>query len=142
MRRKTFLKSGYRGQALMEFALVLPVLLVLALFLVQYGIIYRTTIGLSNLAREGARYAATAPTSDAAIDKRVQDVTPSNIKYSDVTVTINPAEGNSARLSGSGGNITVKISYDMRKKVFLPSTFLGAHLFAQTYNTQSTFAVE
>ena len=50
-----------RGQALVEFALVMPILLILALLTAQYGIIFRTTMGLTNLSREGARYAATAP---------------------------------------------------------------------------------
>lgn len=142
MRRKAIFKPGYRGQALVEFALVLPVLMILALMIVQYGIIYRTAAQLTNLSREGARYAATSPASDSTINARIQAVIPSNIKYSDIAITVTPAQGDATRVSGSGGNITVKVSYDMSKKVFLPSTIFGVHIFVQTYTAQATFAIE
>jgi len=131
-----------RGQALIEFALVLPLLLILLLFIVQYGIIYRTAISLTNLSREGARYAATSPGLDSDIVQRVQDSRPATLNSTDIMVKVTPDEGDTTRVRGSGAEITVTISYDMSKKLFLPATFLGAHIFATTYTTHSTFAVE
>lgn len=131
-----------RGQALVEFALVLPLLLILTMMIIQYGIIFNTTIGLTNLSREGARFAATAPGSDSLIKTRIQNVLPPNIRYSDLTITISPSETSDDRKTGSRALITVQISYDMSKKLFLPSTFLGIHIFNQTYTTQAKMMVE
>ena len=54
--KKRFLKSE-RGQAMVEFALVLPVLLALLCGIIDFGWLYYNQITLNNAAREGARYA-------------------------------------------------------------------------------------
>jgi hypothetical protein len=46
-----------RGQALLEFALVLPIFLALVFMIVDFGRVVWATGSLSNAAREGARYA-------------------------------------------------------------------------------------
>lgn len=53
---KRFLKSE-RGQAMVEFALVLPLLLILLCGIIDFGWLYYNQITLNNAAREGARYA-------------------------------------------------------------------------------------
>lgn len=45
------------GQSLAEFALVLPVLLVVLCAIIDFGWLYYNQITLNNAAREGARYA-------------------------------------------------------------------------------------
>ena len=45
------------GQALVEFALVLPILLVLLCAIIDFSWMYYNQITISNAAREGARYA-------------------------------------------------------------------------------------
>jgi hypothetical protein len=58
-------RSGRRedlGQATVELALVLPVLVVLAMALVQVGLVARTTVLVHHAAREGARVAAVGGT--------------------------------------------------------------------------------
>jgi Flp pilus assembly protein TadG len=54
------------GQSLVEFALVLPVLLLLILGAVDFGRLFSTKISLTNAAREGANYLARNP-GDAKI---------------------------------------------------------------------------
>jgi len=56
-----------------EFALVLPLLLILVLGITQFGFLFGTQIGLSNAAREGARYGATVPTTDGSSAAAVQN---------------------------------------------------------------------
>jgi Flp pilus assembly protein TadG len=51
--------SHFPAQALMEGALILPILLVLILAAVDFGRLYYTKIVLTNAAREGASYYAT-----------------------------------------------------------------------------------
>ena len=53
---KRFLRAE-KGQAMVEFALVLPLLLALLCGIVDFGWLYYNQITLNNAAREGARYA-------------------------------------------------------------------------------------
>ena len=53
-----------RGQSVVEFALILPVFLLLLLIAVDFGRLFFTYIQLSNTAREGAAYASANPTTD------------------------------------------------------------------------------
>lgn len=53
--RKLLLKSQ-RGQAMVELALVLPILLMLFMGIVEFGRIFGAYMIISNLSREGARY--------------------------------------------------------------------------------------
>lgn len=53
---KKLVKSE-KGQALVEFALVLPILLMLLCGIIDFGWLYYNQITLNNAAREGARYA-------------------------------------------------------------------------------------
>lgn len=50
-----------RGQSLVEFALVLPMLLVLILSAIEFGRLFFTKIVVTNAAREAAYYYATNP---------------------------------------------------------------------------------
>lgn len=52
------LKKSQCGQAMVEFALVLPILLILVGGIIDFGWLYYNKIALNNAAREGARYAA------------------------------------------------------------------------------------
>lgn len=47
-----------KGQALVEMALVLPILLMLVFGIIEFGRIFNAYIVVSNASREGARYAA------------------------------------------------------------------------------------
>src|SRR3954451_15381678 len=58
--------NGRRGQSVVEFALVLPVLLVLTAVTVDLGRIAFARVTLENAAREGAFQASKPPTSYAA----------------------------------------------------------------------------
>lgn len=50
--------DGERGQSLVEFALTLPLLLVMLLFAIDVGRLFYVYIGVQNAAREAAAYAA------------------------------------------------------------------------------------
>ncbi len=138
--RYTPKNSVRRGQALIEMAMVVIVLLFLTLGLIQYGLIANAKITLTNIAREGARYAALhgkdTDADDAAstaaclvagnhiIRCRIRDVaaktTLSNLDPN-TDVTITPVQ--TARQKGS--LVTVTVSYNLRNKLILPSGFPG-----------------
>jgi len=47
-----------QGQAMVEFALVLPLFILLVCGIIEFGVLYNTQLTLEQNAREGARYAA------------------------------------------------------------------------------------
>ena len=57
MQTKNFWKNE-RGQAMVEFALVIPIFLMLLLGILQFGIIFNNYITLTDAARAGSRVAA------------------------------------------------------------------------------------
>ena len=59
-------RSRSRGQAVVEFALIIPVFMLLLLIAVDFGRLFFTYIQLNNTAREGAAYAALNPATDPA----------------------------------------------------------------------------
>ncbi|WP_244288008.1 TadE/TadG family type IV pilus assembly protein [Cryobacterium flavum] len=54
-RRLMRLHSGERGAAAVEFALVLPILIILIFFIIEFGRLYNIQISITGAAREGAR---------------------------------------------------------------------------------------
>lgn len=70
----TSLKRGTseRGAALLEVALTLPLLLLVAVGIFEFGRAYQTWQVLTNAAREGARVAVLPGTTDASVEARVQ----------------------------------------------------------------------
>ena len=54
-----------RGQAIVEFAILIPILLLLLVIAIDFGRAFFTFIQLNNAAREGAAYAAGNPTDSA-----------------------------------------------------------------------------
>lgn len=58
-------KERPRGQAMVEFALLAPLFFLFLFGIIQFGVTFGSHIGLSNAAREVARYASTAPINSA-----------------------------------------------------------------------------
>jgi Flp pilus assembly protein TadG len=68
-----FVRSN-RGQAVIEFALILPLLLLLCFGITEFGRAWMTMNILTSAAREGVRLAAVTAPDVAAVTQRVQDV--------------------------------------------------------------------
>ena len=56
-------RRAERGQSLAELALILPVLLILLFGVVEFGMVLKSYIQVTNATREGARYAALGATA-------------------------------------------------------------------------------
>jgi Flp pilus assembly protein TadG len=107
-----------RGAAAVEFALVLPVLILLVLGLIEFSRVYNIQISLSNAAREGARSMAilnNAGTAKNAAIAAAPSVTPA-ISTGQIAITPTTCT--------SGGNVSVTITYN----VALMTGFFGASL--------------
>lgn len=64
-----------RGAALIELALILPLLITLVLICVDFGRFATTHIGVTNAAREGASFGGTHRFTDATVDRWKQGIT-------------------------------------------------------------------
>lgn len=100
-----------RGQSLVEFALVLPVLLLLLLGLVDFGRVYYVTVSLYDAAAEGAAYAAAHPGRLAEAKARAQDATSE-------LITLQPDDIDGPDFAAdppqAGTSVTVTVHYDFQ----------------------------
>jgi Flp pilus assembly protein TadG len=64
---RRFLKRS-RGQSLVEFGIIVPVLLLLVLGAIDFGRVYFAYVSVTNGARNGAQYAALSPEAAADSD--------------------------------------------------------------------------
>lgn len=130
-------RARRKGAALVEFALIVTLFLLILVGMLQFGVYLNATSTLWNLSREGARFAAvqkpTNATSNAAIEQKIKDSAPPQIDVTKLTVDIQPALP-AARLSGTP--VTVTLTYDMKSKKFAPTPL------SDTYVTTSTMKVE
>lgn len=87
-----------RGAAAVEFALILPILLILVGGVIDFGRLFYTQIQLSNAARDGVRLAAmgTAYSSSQIQSRVVTAASPLVVATSGVTVTVCSGAGSSA----------------------------------------------
>ena len=112
-------KNGEKGQALVEFALLVPIFLLLLFAVVDFGMGFYSWITVTNAAREGARLGAVhAPLNVASspcfgkaslkvcIEDRVRDASDLTNEATKMTVTITNATGN------PGQSVVVKVDYD------------------------------
>jgi Flp pilus assembly protein TadG len=64
---RTSLRNRHRGQALVEFALLVPVLALILLSIIQVAFVFAAQVGITNAVREAARLGAvTTPTTTAS----------------------------------------------------------------------------
>jgi Flp pilus assembly protein TadG len=101
---------GERGAAAVEFALVVPVLLLLVLGITEFGRAYNVQTTLSGAAREGAR-AMAVQNSPAAARAAVQNAA-AGIGLSDSQISVSPSACPSSSI-GSGTTVQVTITYPL-----------------------------
>ncbi len=80
-----------RGAAMVEFAIVLPLLLMLLMGIIEFGRAYNTQISIQAAAREGARELALHKSS-SDVDARVRAAAPS-VTIDSISQTPCPATG-------------------------------------------------
>ncbi len=68
-------RAGQRGSSAVEFAILLPILLLVLLALVQVGVLARDALVLTQASRAGAREAAVQPSTEA-VERAVRNAAP------------------------------------------------------------------
>lgn len=97
--------KGEQGQALVEFALVLPLFFLLFFAVIEMGRIGHAFVNVSNAARTGVRVASTGGT-DLDIQNRALAAAPT-LNTDEITLQITPTEDHRQ----SGQSVDVSITY-------------------------------
>ncbi len=100
--------SGKKGQAIVETALILPIILLILMGIIDFGLMFNNYLVISNAAREGARNAAVG-SSDTNIRSMILNIT-TTLDQAQLTTTIYPSE----LLRKKGEEVTVTVEYDNR----------------------------
>lgn len=113
------------GQAIVEFALTLPILLLLVFGIIDFGWLFFNKMGVENASREGARYAIVNSASGSVS----ADVTSLARDYCQGT-----AADTAVTLAISGDNATVTVT----KQVKVLTPVAGVFVSGQTLEMTST----
>jgi len=92
--------KNVRGQAMVEMALVLPILLALVFGIIEFGNIYSHQLEVTNLARHSARTAIVASDKSAAADDALEVILETQMP------------GAAVEIVRSASDVTAKVDYE------------------------------
>jgi Flp pilus assembly protein TadG len=98
---------GERGAAAVEFALVVPVLVLMLLGIIEFSKAFQVKATLADAAREGARVMALANDAGSA-RAAVRSAASSTVTLTDAQITVTPTTCTGAALTA---NVTVVVKY-------------------------------
>lgn len=107
---KKFFKRSSKGSLIVEAAILIPILLGVAFFIIEFGNVLYLSNTLNQIARSAARYAAVTPSytqQDLITASGASKVLPN---VSKLTLNITPAPG-AAKTVGTTITVTVSYSY-------------------------------
>ena len=82
---------GEDGQAMLEFALVLPIFLLILCGILDFGWLYYNQLALNNICREGARYAVVSTEENKQTDgilRHIENFIDDTYPMEDIVVTV------------------------------------------------------
>ena len=130
------------GQAYVEFALVLPILLLIVMGIIQFGTAFKDYIALTDSVRVGARQASVSrsiidPNQRVPLVVQKMQQAAGTLDTSKMVITVTPYDPvtNTATWAASG-DVTVRASYPFKINL------LGMVVFDTTMNSRTTERVE
>ena len=99
--KSLFNRNHERGQDLVEFALALPLLLLILLGIMEFGIVIMSYDTIANAAREGARFGVVRPWDTAGIQTAARRLT-TGLDPSALTINVTQL----------GNTVRVQVTYD------------------------------
>ncbi|WP_291632501.1 TadE/TadG family type IV pilus assembly protein [Clostridium sp.] len=108
-----------KGQSLVEFAILLPIILLLLMGILEFGLMLNSYLTINNSAREGARLGIVAG-SNIEIEELINNSSP-NLDTANLVVNITPVEGSRQ----SGDTLTVEIIYNYQVIIPIISNILN-----------------
>ena len=125
------LVANETGQTMAEFAIVLPILVVLLFGIVQFGIVFNNYVTLTDAARAGARAAAVSRQAGNPVGNATAAVRASGSDLNQASLGVTISSGWSP-----GSPVTVRATYPYS------ISLLGWVVTSGTLTTTSTEAVE
>ncbi len=122
IKKKT--RNGEDGQAMVEFALILPIFLLILCGIIDFGWLFYNQLSLNNACREGARYAVvnTADNADtSAIINHIENTTTTVFANDGIDISVSY----SSPADPTAGDITVSMKADISFFTPVLSTVLG-----------------
>ncbi len=129
------------GQAYVEFALILPLLLLLVMGIIQFGNAFRTYITLTDAVRVGARQAAISRSIDPEsarvplIESKIKS-SAASLDTSKLVISVVPKDVDGTAGWYPSGDVTVRASYPFKVNLF------GIVIFDSKINSRTTERVE
>ncbi len=112
------------GQAMLEFALVLPIFLLILCGIIDFGWMFYNQLALNNICREGARYAIVNTAEDHTTDeilRHINNYVVDTYSLGDVDVTVKYTRP----LDPVSGDIVVAVSEEFSYLTPIISTVTG-----------------
>ncbi len=127
-----------RGQAMVELALITPIVLFVMMVGIQFAIIGVAALGLGQANYQAARYAATNPSASESTVKNYM------VSVASPVISANGGNYVTASLSPAppcpfGSTLTVSVTFDAHHLVALPNPFFGIPFPTSLTNSQSAF---
>ena len=132
--------SGVRGQAIVEFALVVPLLAVVLCAILEFGSMYRGLAAVNNASWAGARVAAAGGANDqvsAAVNSSRGSFGAVSTAIS-VTTSADASVENTDRTTGNYVTVTVSVPYRSMTKMIDFTVLAGI----TRYSSSSTLLVK
>jgi Flp pilus assembly protein TadG len=139
---KTSATRKQDGQALVEFALVIPVFLLLVMGIIQFGFLFKDYIALTDATRVGARQASVARSiqpPEARVPSVVARVERAaiNLDLNKLTIDVEPWDPSTNQaVWAPAGEVTVRATYPFEINLF------GLVVASGTLKTRTTERVE
>lgn len=127
------LLKNQKGQSLMEFAIILPLILLIIMGIAQFGMMFNSFLAVQNATREGARLGIVGGTN-VEIKDRILSTSP-NLKESNLTIHVTPSQ----ETRKSGDPLTVHIVYNYPLTVPIINKMFGN---AIQLNAQTSMRIE
>lgn len=121
-----------KGQSLVEFAIILPLILLIVMGIAQFGLLFNSYLTIQNATREGARTGVVGGTN-SEIRQSILNTSP-YLKEDNLTIHINPKDNRR-----SGETLTVQIIYSYPLTVPIINNILGK---AIQLNAQTSMRIE
>lgn len=122
-----------KGQSLVEFAIIVPILLLIVMGIFQFGMMLNAYLTIENVSREGARIGIIG-SSDAEINSAII-ASSSNLDPLKLTVSITPDEASRK----SGDTLTVKVTYNYELTIPIISNLFNSEA---VLNGQTSMRIE
>jgi Flp pilus assembly protein TadG len=136
--------TNERGQALLETAITLPIVLLVAVAIFEFGRAYQTLQIVTNAAREGARIAVLPSTTDDMVQTRVTDYLRTGQLQNASTTTVNVNRAGTVVVgTGTASASIVTVNYPFSFMVLNPvaklikgTSTMGDSPFTMTVSAQ------